>query len=66
MKQGIKITREEANQIILEQSYKDLATVTLCWKAQWYDIRHLDEKERWNFISSLINVPDKESSIEEV
>lgn len=57
MKEGIKITREEANEIIADQMYKPREQVTVCWQGQWYDIRGMNKDERWAFISSLIGEP---------
>ena len=65
MEKALKITREEANEIISEhmQHNNDYAKVVVCWKAQWYDIRALDEKEQWAFISSLIGEPIKKHEV---
>lgn len=63
MKRGIKITREEANQIIYEHQFLPRQQVTICWKGEWYDIRGMNEDERWAFISELIGekVTEKQS-----
>lgn len=57
MKKGISITREEANVILEEHMHLPRQQVTICWQGEWYDIRELDEDERWEFISYLTVEP---------
>lgn len=54
-----KITREEANEIILSHQDKPIEQVVICYAGQWYDIRGMDNIQRWNFIHSLINKDTK-------
>lgn len=55
MKKGILITREKGNEIIREHMDKHRECVTMCYKGQWYDVRGMNEKERWELISDLIS-----------
>lgn len=53
-----KITREEADQIIMDwqKSNNPMKKVTMVWNHQWYDVRKLTEEECLEFASKLTGV----------
>lgn len=50
----IKITREQANELIKEQAQKEHAPVTMAYNGQWWDIRGMTQDEIKHFAASLV------------
>lgn len=59
MKQGAKITKEQANQIIGDwaKANRPKESIVCCYKGQWYDLRDLTSHEKIAFLESLAGVP---------
>lgn len=57
MREGIEITRDRANEILIEASKGPRQQATICYGGKWYDIRGMSPQEIQAFIEKLLGRP---------